>query len=197
MMIFITAVEIFGCILLADFWSGFVHWLEDSYGSPDWPIIGLYVTRPNILHHYDPTHFLKGTWFGRARVLAVIVAVLICIFAFTHTLNWQILLIVGLGVNANEFHKWSHSSPSQNGYILTALQQIGIVQSSAHHAMHHKGTRDSHYCVITDYLNPILDGIKFWRGIERVLCSLGVQKRLDPTLLASSSQVEMGLVMHR
>jgi hypothetical protein len=116
------------------------------------------------------------------RTLAVTVAVLTFIASALHMLQWQLLLTLLIGMNANEVHKWSHCSTSENGLIITALQRLGLVQTPAHHSWHHKGRRDTHYCVITNYLNPLLDAINFWRAIESILLSVaGVRKRLDPT----------------
>ncbi len=42
-----VAVQILLGLALADFISGALHWLEDSYGKEEWPIIGYYVIEPN------------------------------------------------------------------------------------------------------------------------------------------------------
>jgi hypothetical protein len=184
MDIAIRLIEIIGCFLFADFCSGFFHWLEDSYGGPDWPIVGLYVTRPNIIHHYDPRHFVKGnSWFGRMRALAILAFFLISMAVVFNFLTWQFCLCVGIGINANEVHKWSHCSAPENGNLITWLQHLGILQSSKHHARHHSGNRNTHYCVITNYLNPILESISFWRILEEVVLIIGrMEKRPDPSL---------------
>lgn len=52
--------------------------------------------------------------------------------------------------------------------------------------MHHIDHRDSHYCVLTDFLNPVLDGCRFWRSLEQVLAVLfGLKKRDDEAMLAA------------
>jgi hypothetical protein len=178
------AIDVIACIFTADFISGAVHWLEDAYGDVDCPILGVYITRPNIIHHYDPRHFVKhNDWVGRLRTVAIIAILLIAIGALFKILCWQYALTLFIGLNANEVHKWSHCNSKENGWLVTALQKTGLIQSPAHHAMHHKGRRNSHYCVVTNYLNPLLDGINFWRKLELVIRVLtGVRKRTDPTL---------------
>ena len=64
--------KILFCVFLTDFLSGLLHWLEDAYGNEDWPITGRLITRPNILHHYDPRYFTRYSWLYSARVLLVI-----------------------------------------------------------------------------------------------------------------------------
>ncbi|HEY9754091.1 MAG TPA: fatty acid desaturase CarF family protein [Oculatellaceae cyanobacterium] len=180
----VIALDIVACVLAADFLSGFVHWIEDSYGDVDFPIIGIYITRPNILHHYDPRHFVKNNdWIGRLRTSAFIALLFVCLAAFFKFFSWQFLLTLLIGINANEVHKWSHSSAKENGMLITFLQRAGLIQSPGHHAMHHRGRRNTNYCVVTNFLNPILDGIRFWRGLELTIGVLtGLRKRVDPTL---------------
>src|SRR5437879_3206842 len=62
-------VEIIATVLVADFVSGLVHWLEDAYGHEDWPIIGRLVTQPNILHHHNPRYFVKHSWLRSSWLL--------------------------------------------------------------------------------------------------------------------------------
>jgi ubiquitin-conjugating enzyme E2 variant len=179
-----TALEFLGkfllCILAADFLSGLFHWIEDGYGRPHWPITGKHITRPNMLHHRDATAFTANSWMRSADVLLVLGALVLAGAAALGLLNWLLLLTVLLGINANEIHKWSHRPRSQNGVLISFLQDQGIIQSPRHHARHHGGNKDTHYCVITNYLNPILDRLRFWRVLERVVfLVLRVRRRPD------------------
>ena len=49
-----TGLEVLVVVVLADFVSGFVHWAEDSWGSPSTPFIGKSVIEPNLRHHARP-----------------------------------------------------------------------------------------------------------------------------------------------
>ncbi len=172
-----------GCVLLADFVSGLFHWLEDSYGSARWKITGKWVTEANDLHHREPRAFIKNSWLQSADVLLILGALILGVAALLGCLSWQLGLIVFLGVNSNEIHKWAHRSPRENGKFIAWMQRAKIVQSTAHHAKHHRGTKDSHYCVITAFLNPVLEKANFWRRLEKVVFFFTrIPKRLDPTV---------------
>ena len=80
-----------------------------------------------------------------------------------------IALVVAIGVNANEIHKWAHRSRRQNGRLISFFQDVGLLQSAGHHARHHRGSKATHYCVVTNYLNPVLERIRFWAALERIL----------------------------
>jgi ubiquitin-conjugating enzyme E2 variant len=74
----------------------------------------------------------------------------------------------------------------ENGPVIAALQRIRLLQSPRHHQQHHLGRKDSHYCVLTDALNPVLDRTRFWKGLERVLeVVFGLKKRDDDAMLAA------------
>jgi len=162
-------LQIIAVWLVTDFLSGVFHWLEDAYGNPSWPIIGRHVTKPNILHHYAPRAFVTNSWFLSSRLLLAICAGLTALTLALGVFNWMIALSMVLGLNANQVHKWSHRSRRENGPVVRLLQRLHLIQSPSHHHRHHVLGKDSHYCVLTDFLNPILDGVGFWRGLERLI----------------------------
>jgi len=180
-------------IFLVDFVSGFFHWLEDAYGNPDWPITGKLVTRPNILHHHDPRHFTKHTWFQSSWDLLCLGALIVLVAWISGLLTWQVWLFAILGVNANQIHKWAHRTPAENGAVISFLQRMRLVQSCRHHAGHHHDPKTSRYCVLTNFLNPLLDGIGFWTGLEKLIWALfRVQRRPDAS--QSSPALAVALV---
>jgi ubiquitin-conjugating enzyme E2 variant len=65
-------------------------------------------------------------------------------------------LVVLIGINANEMHKWTHRTKAENGRLLTWLQQVGLLQPPVHHVLHHSDPKNTHYCVLTNYLNPLI-----------------------------------------
>lgn len=178
-----VVLQIVAVWLLTDFLSGVFHWLEDAYGDPSWPIIGRHVTKPNILHHYAPRAFVSNSWFRSSRLLLTICTTITAVSVALGVFNWMIALSMVLGLNANQVHKWSHRSRRENGPVVRLLQRLRLIQSPSHHHRHHVHGKDSHYCVLTDFLNPVLDGIGFWRGLEWGIARVfGVHRRDDETM---------------
>ncbi len=172
-------------VFVADFIVGFVHWLEDRYGQEDWPLLGRTVIAPNLLHHDKPREFLKNSWWGSADYQVIASALFIAVAAFYGFLIWEIVAVLTLAINGNEVHKWAHRSKKENGPIITYMQKRRIIQSRAQHGRHHGGDRDSHYCSLTSWVNPLFDRTKFWRGLEWVIWRLtGVNPRIDPVVAA-------------
>lgn len=174
------AAEIVATILIADFASGFFHWLEDAYGRENWPITGRLITKPNILHHHDPRYFTRHGWFRSSWLLLFMSAMILLTAWLCGLLTWHVWLFAALGANANQIHKWAHRSPAENGWLISFLQRVRLVQTPRHHASHHTNPKNSHYCVLTDFLNPILDRMRLWERLEHCIwIALGLRRRAD------------------
>ena len=185
-MVIKIIVEALLCILIADFITGFVHWLEDAYGSEDWPIIGPLVIKPNILHHFQPRHFTHKNWWQSSWDLVALWGVVLLVAWGLGVLTWHLWLIAALGANANQIHKWSHRTPRENGRLIFRLQRWHIIQTPRHHAGHHTNPKNSRYCVITNLLNPVLDRMNLWAALEQVIFRItGCRRRIDPSVPAS------------
>ena len=178
-------------VFIADLIVGFVHWLEDNYGQEDWPLIGKTVIAPNLLHHSKPKDFCKNNWWQSADY-QVMGALAICVAAsFMGLLTWQLIAVLALAVNGNEVHKWSHRSRKENGKIISWLQDQKLIQSRRQHGHHHGGDRNTHYCTLTEWVNPILEKIKFWRALEWCIeRATGVSPRVDPDVLERRQRQE-------
>ncbi len=182
------AIDVLLVVLVTDFASGLLHWLEDSYGRANWPISGKLVTIPNVIHHHDPRYFTKHTWRKSADVLLGLGAIIVMCAVMSNVLTWHVVLLVLLGINANEFHKWAHQNRRERPRIATWLQNMRILQTPAQHAKHHCENKDSYYCVITNLVNPVLEELRFWRTLEScVFVLFGVEKRKDTSLLGPST----------
>jgi plasmanylethanolamine desaturase len=172
-----------GTVIAADFVAGLIHWLEDAYVREDTPLIGKHVARPNIVHHHYPRYMTRHTWWQSSGDLVVLSAILMAVAWFTGHLTWEVCLFAILSANANEFHKWAHRSRKENGPVISFLQDIKLLQTTKHHARHHTDPKNSHYCTVTNFLNPVLDGVGFWDRTEWVLArTIGLKRREDTSI---------------
>lgn len=172
--------QILAVWLITDFLSGLFHWWEDAYGDPFWPIVGEHVTRPNILHHYAPRAMLAKSWIVSSRTLLAIGCVIAFLAWIAGVLTWMLVLGLCLIVNMNQIHKWSHGSPRENPWLVGVFQRAGLLQTPAHHRRHHIHARNTHYCILTNFVNPLLGALHFWEGVEWGIARLfGVHRRDD------------------
>jgi ubiquitin-conjugating enzyme E2 variant len=79
------------------------------------------------------------------------------------------VLFALLVANANQIHKWAHMNSAEVPPLVRWLQQAHILQTPRHHGRHHSGARTTHYCVITNFLNPLLEEVMFWSRMERAI----------------------------
>jgi ubiquitin-conjugating enzyme E2 variant len=100
-------------------------------------------------------------------------------------LHWTVVLFALLVAQANQVHKWAHANVREKPWAVRMLQRARVLQTPRHHAGHHLGTRDTHFCVLTNVLNPVLETLRLWRGLEAVVTRLtGAQPRDDAAALA-------------
>ncbi len=178
---FWMALEALGAWLFADFLTGLVHWWEDAYAQPDWPVIGPLVAEPNLLHHRDPRAMTRLPWWKNVDVPVIAGALALAGLAVLHALAWPLVLAIVLAAFTNLVHRWAHQSAAENGRLITWMQDSGLIQSRAQHALHHRWPRKSHYCPLTNALNPVLERLDFWRRLERVILRVtGLRRRREP-----------------
>jgi plasmanylethanolamine desaturase len=159
-------------VLAADLVSGVVHWAEDAYArfKPKRTVRFFnVVARDNKRHHLRPREFLRRSWWQSSWDLLALGSVILGVaYAMGH-LSWALIVFVALSVNANQIHKWAHQNAKENPRLVTWLQRMRLMQGARDHGKHHGGERDSHYCVITTALNPVLERLQFWRRLERAI----------------------------
>lgn len=176
----LALAEIVGIVALADFLAGVVHWIEDAYFTDETPVLGPLVIRPNIVHHHLPRYFTKLSWWESSRELVALGALTVLIAWIFNALTWQVWLFVILSVNANQVHKWSHRTRAENGWLISKLQDWRILQTPKHHGLHHTDPKNTYYCPITNFVNPVLERIAFWDRLEHLIERLtGVAHRED------------------
>ncbi len=181
--IIVIAAKAAGIVILVDFFSGVFHWIEDSYGTAETPIIGKLVVIPNLIHHRQPRDFVKSPFWRRNTVTIALSLVIFLGLARIWGVTWELCLFCVLGGLCNEFHCWAHRSPEENGRVITWLHRLRILQTPGHHAVHHTDPKNRAYCVLTNYTNPVLDKMEFWRRTEWVIGLLtGVRPRPDASV---------------
>jgi ubiquitin-conjugating enzyme E2 variant len=177
------ALQVLATFLVADLVTGLVHWLEDVYADESMPVIGRYVARTNIVHHHFPRHFIHLTWWQSSWVLCLLSALIVGAAWIVGLLTWHVWLFAALSANANQIHKWAHQTRAENGSVVTFLQRLRVLQTPRHHARHHTDPKDCHYCTMSNLLNPLLDGINFWAGLEFLFTKVtGIPRRPDTSV---------------
>lgn len=174
---------------MADFVSGIFHWLEDTYltEETDNKFIA-HIAKHNKIHHTDPTAFTKDSWFVNIQTtIPVVVSGLVLGYMyvlvqdyipFIPELNffWYTMMGIML-IFTNLIHRWAHV-PNPPDFAHN-MHSIGVFQTMKHHRKHHilaaKFDEDgdpvpgSHYCIIGNILNPVLESVNFWRYLEFVV----------------------------
>ncbi len=179
----IELLQIVFVLLLADLVAGGVHWFEDAYVREDSPIIGSFIGRANVIHHHLPRYLTRNNWWQSSwDLLAFSTLIVFGAWRF-NLLTWHFWLFAAISANANEVHKWSHRTGKENGRLITFLQSLRLLQTPQHHAVHHTNPKRVRYCPITNFVNPILDRLHFWNGLEWLLAhTLGLRRRPDTSL---------------
>jgi ubiquitin-conjugating enzyme E2 variant len=168
----------------ADYISGWVHWLADNYGSVHTPIFGPGFVRTFREHHVDQKAITRHDFIetnGDSCVVSTPVLVLVCIFAPAMPgVGWMVgihafFLTFLLGVLlTTQSHKWAHMENPP--LVARVLQSMRLVIRPRHHAKHHRGAHDTHYCITTGWLNPVLQTVRFWAVMRKLFLLLGLKQ---------------------
>ena len=172
-----TMVSGVACLFAVDFITGVIHWAEDTWTALGRStLLDRYVVRDNIEHHRKPGGIRSGTYWETNRVCIALASAIGCVLMLCGVHAWEAYAIVLFASQSNQVHKWSHCANPPRA--IRALQRLGILQSPAHHAEHHKRPYASRFCTTTNFLNPVLDGLRFWRGLEWLIerCGVRVQR---------------------
>ena len=176
----LIAAQIVLVVGLADFVAGVVHWTEDAYFTEETPVIGPTIIVPNIVHHHLPRYFTRLSWWESSAELVLAGLVLIAIAWPLGLLSWQLFLFVGVSINANEIHKMAHRTRTENGWFISKLQDWRVLQTPRHHGLHHADPKNTFYCPVTNYVNPLLEKVQFWPRLEALIAlRTGVSHRHD------------------
>jgi len=168
-------LTVFAGLLGADFVSGFVHWLFDTWGSVRTPVVGQLAIRTFREHHVD-AHAMTRHGFletnGHNISLTLLPAVPGCIALQHHTL---LHALIGMscfsmaicGSMTSQIHKWAHLPEAPR--VVRWFQDAGLIIGARHHDRHHVFPHDSHYCITVGWMNAPLEAIRFFRILERLI----------------------------
>ncbi|MCA1829791.1 MAG: fatty acid desaturase family protein [Myxococcales bacterium] len=155
----------------ADFVSGFVHWAADTWGTPDWPIIGKALIRPFREHHVDQKEITRHDFIetnGNNCFISIAPAVGAALLPegwfFGAAMGFALCLAI---FGTNQFHKWSHMDEPPAAVRL--LQRAGLILPPDHHAVHHSAPYAKYYCITVGWLNEALYRVRFFQALERIV----------------------------
>ena len=182
--------------MLADFICGVVHWVGDTYGDENSPIIGHNLVQPFRWHHVSPkamTKYSLSTTLGSSVMLAL-PFMTYCYFKLPRantSIEYFLLFFIAtlclFSAFANLGHKFAHRKPSEIPSFVRGLQKAKLLLPPEHHNKHHIPPHLTHYCVFNGWCNGFLDRVNFWRKAERFLGILGIHPH-------PSSKVAMDMV---
>lgn len=168
--------------MMADLASGLVHWAQDRYGSPRWPLVGG-IVRDTIRHHRKPTFMLNKPIVARSYRVFILGTI---VFAILLVLQVHLAFVgaFSLGIAlSNEIHAAAHVGAKGRQKLPRLLQKFGVIQSSEQHARHHRELKNSYFCTNTNWLNPLLERFRFWRRLEALVrIVVGARPRSDPSV---------------
>ena len=142
--------------LLADLFSGIVHWALDTYGSVRTPIVGPAIIRPFRDHHADPAGMTRHDFIEVNGASCLGCLPLLAASFFVDGFAHALLLCTCVGILfTNQCHKWAHAE--KRSFLIEKLQKLGIVLRPEEHAKHHTPPYNSHFCTANGWLNRPLN----------------------------------------
>lgn len=175
--------------LLSDFFSGFVHWLFDTWGGLDTPAVGPLVIRNFRHHHVDEKAITRHDFIetnAHPTAVTVIYSVaglgivgLSDASSFVATFLGEMLLFATVCVAmTNQIHKWAHTDDPPA--LVALLQRLGLLLGPKHHAFHHAAPYNCNYCITFGWMDAPLQALGFFRNLERLItATTGALPRVD------------------
>jgi ubiquitin-conjugating enzyme E2 variant len=179
----VTATALAAGYVMADFTSGFVHWLFDTWGDTSTAVVGQTVIRPFREHHVDQKAMTRHDYIetnGANCLVAVPFALGAAVIPLAIP-GWEAIgLFVQLSITSmnlwvmmtNQFHKWAHQEPGELGPLLVFLQRKRIILDPQHHQRHHTAPFTTYYCITHGWLNWGMHQIQFFRHLERLVTAI-------------------------
>lgn len=180
----VLAMFIAGAVL-ADFGSGIVHWIADTWGSESMPVFGRRFLRPFRVHHVNPRDFLRRDFVDCngdvAMITCPIFAAAWLVPVSDEAGRWLVAWLVAFAATSlptNQVHQWAHRPDPPR--LVSWLQRARVILPRAEHERHHVPPHVSNYCIATGWCNPALGALGFFARLERAISRLtGAEPRRD------------------
>src|SRR4051812_43464707 len=144
--------------LAADFISGFVHWMADTWGKVDMAVIGKALLRPFREHHVDPKAITHHDFVETNGNNCFISLPGIALCAFVAPVGpWSffglttMLSTVTFVLLTSQAHKWAHMD--RPPAFIALLQRANLLLPPRHHDVHHTAPYNKYYCITVGWLN--------------------------------------------
>ncbi len=164
-------------MIAADFVSGFVHWLADTWGTVELPILGPTLVKNFREHHAAPRDLAKKGLIetnGDNCMVLIPVQVGVLLMPIDGSAFWVLFHAFALSfafwiMLTNQIHKWAHMRRKDLWLPVRALQRAGVFLTVSEHAKHHTVPFESHYCITNGWMNGPLQRVRFFRTLERII----------------------------
>lgn len=148
--------------LLADFITGVLHHFYDRIWWP--PFLAL----ANGDHHARPLIFVEAPFVVRTGPSLVTSIVILAIAVLTKEFSaFFVTFCAGIAF-WNEIHRWAHAPRLAPGWVRV-LQEMGFFQSPRGHSYHHTPTNAAGFCLLSNWVNPVLDSLGLWGRLEKLV----------------------------
>jgi len=172
----LLAGAVIAAYLFADLLAGVVHFVGDSFGAVDTPLVGLTFVLPFRSHHVHPgdicEHDFVATNGNNAFATLFVLAPVLWLSPLREGGGWSLfgvfVLVLALSLMlTNQIHKWAHVAHPPT--LVAWLQRRGLLLSPERHAAHHRPPYIGGYCVTSGLCNRVLDPIGFFPRLERAI----------------------------
>lgn len=162
--------------LLADFFTGLIHWAQDRLLVKETRFAFLNTIKAdNDLHHDRPAAMVHLSMWENINTSAPYAWPLaaVCFIIGFPMIVWLTILFASFG---NLVHRFAHMPKGRVPRPIRWLQRTGLFISFDHHHMHHfddegvieKENSKIRFCPMTNWVNPVLDYVRFFRFLERI-----------------------------
>jgi len=159
--------------VLADFFTGVMHFLCDTMGDPDTFYFGPAFIRPFREHHDDPMAICRHDYVERNGDNAIVsLPVLLATYVWGagesfggQSFGLFMAIFLACIVLTNDIHAWAHAEKVPR--IVRRLQKMRLILSKEHHDFHHTPPHHSHFCITVGWLNGLIDGSGICASIAR------------------------------